>query len=252
VNAKRADAPRKGAAGSKKQGDRSFISLIVVLLIAGAAVLGYVLLKPKPPSVVFDPNAPLPAAKGYVMGSESAPVEIIEFGDFECPNCERFATLTEPDVRKRLVETGLARFRFIDFPLQGHPSTMFAHNAGACADAQQKFWEMHDKIFFGQPEWSAMANGRDMNAPKILKRYAKEIGLDTEAFNTCLDTRQYEPNVRANYQEGERLGVGSTPTFIIGKRRVLGAQPYDVMKALVDSATMEAGGATKSGDTTGK
>jgi protein-disulfide isomerase len=228
------------AALAKKKSDRSFVTMIVALLVVGAGVIGYVVFKPKPNAVVAnDADTPLPQASGYVMGSESAPVEIVEFGDFECPGCGQFAVVTEPDVRDRLVKTGLARFRFMDFPLAQHLSAMAAHNAAACAGAQNKdkFWEMHDKIFLGQPEWSHFANGRDMNAPKVMKRYAKEIGLDEAAFATCLDNREHEPQIRANVAEGVKQGVAQTPTFIVGSQRVPGAQPYDVIKKMVDAAT---------------
>ncbi|HYV97212.1 MAG TPA: thioredoxin domain-containing protein [Gemmatimonadaceae bacterium] len=248
MNQKR-NAPSK----TTKSGNRSFVTGIVVLGLIGAAVIGVVVSRSKgAAAVVLDPNAPLPEAKGPVTGDPSALVEMTEFGDFECPVCGRFATITEPDVRTRLVKTGLIRFRFIDFPLiNQHLSTLTAHNAAACANVQGKFWDMHDRIYIGQSEWSTFANGRDMNAPKIMKRYAKELGLDTKAFNTCLDNHEQEPQVRANLKEGERLGVNQTPTFYIGKRLVVGLQPYDAIKATVDSAIADAKKAAPAGKALG-
>lgn len=231
---------KKSKATARRKGDRSFVSMIVALLVVGAAVLGYMVFKPKANSVTTtDQNTPLPEAKGYVIGSDTAPVEIVEFGDFECPVCGQFAVVTEPDVRDRLVRTGAARFRYMDFPLQQHLATMVAHNAAACAGAQgnEKFWAMHDKIFAGQHEWSHFANNRDMNAPKVMRRYAQEIGLDEGRFSTCLDSREFEPQIRANAEAGSKMGVGSTPTFIIGNQRAVGAQPYDVIKRMVETAT---------------
>ncbi|HKS05608.1 MAG TPA: thioredoxin domain-containing protein [Gemmatimonadaceae bacterium] len=226
---------------STQQGNRSFITIIIVVLAIGAGAIGYLVSRPKAQAVVLDPNAPPPRPEGHVIGSDTAPVEIVMFADFECPGCGQFATVTEPDVRTRLVATGAARFRFVDFPLRGHPSTMFAHNAAACAGAQQKFWEMHDHIFQRQHEWSEFANRRDMNAPRVLKRYARDLGLNTSEFNACFDSRQLEPQIIANAREGERLGVGGTPTFLIGSRLLpAGAHPYDVIKAVVDTVTIEA------------
>jgi protein-disulfide isomerase len=236
-------AKKPKAAPTRKKGDRSFVSLIVGLLVVGAGILGYVVFKPKTnPVITTDQNTPLPPAKGYVMGSESAPVEIVEFGDFECPVCGQFSVITEPDIRDRLVKTGQARFRFMDFPLAQHLATLVAHNAAACAGAQgnEKFWEMHDKIFLGQPEWSTFANNRDMNAPKVMRRYAEEIGLDEDAFSTCLDNNEHQLQIRANQEEGMKMGIGSTPTFIIGSQRVIGAQPYDVLKKMVEEAAKSA------------
>lgn len=247
-------ATKPKTAARKKKGDRSFVSMIVGLAVVGAAVLGYVVFKPKAnPVVTTDQNAPLPDAKGYVMGSDSAPVEIVEFGDFECPVCGQFAVVTEPDVRERLIKTGLARFRYMDFPLGQHLATMVAHNAAACAGAQgnEKFWEMHDKIFAGQHEWSHFMNNRDMNAPKVMRRYAQEIGLDQARFSTCLDNREHELQIRANAEQGAKMGIGSTPTFIIGNQRVIGAQPYDVIKKMVDAAAEQAKSAPASGKALG-
>jgi protein-disulfide isomerase len=225
------------------------VSIVGLILIAGLAAIGYLLVRPKPQATLIDPNAPPPRPQGYVIGSDSAPVEIVMFADFECPGCGQFATVTEPDVMSRIVRPGLARFRFVDFPLSGHPSTMFAHNAAACANAQGKFWEMHDRIFAGQLEWSEFVNRKDMNAPRVMKRYARELGLDTDQFNACFDARQFEPAIMANAAEGQRLGVGGTPTFLIGRRLLpSGGYPYDALKAYVDTATMEARtnpGATK-------
>lgn len=217
--------------------NRSFITIVVVLLVGGVAVIGYVLNRDKTTATIVDTNAPLPAAQGYVMGSDSAPVEIVEFADFECPGCGQFADVTEPDVRSRLVATGLARFRFMDFPLPMHPNAMTAHNAAACANAQGKFWEYHDRLFAEQIGWNTQAT---TNPARLMKNYARALGLDTDAFNTCLDNRQYEPQIRANYAEGTRRGVGFTPSFFVGRRYWPGGIGYDQLKALVDSATAEA------------
>jgi protein-disulfide isomerase len=238
-------AGKKAGATPGSKGNRAFLGLLGVVVVLGLGAIGFVASRPAPAAVVIDPNAPLPEAKGHTRGSETAPVEIIMFADFECPACGQFANITEPDVISRLVNTGLARLTFIDYPVAGHPSTRFAHNAAACAGAQGKFWEMHDRIFAGQHEWSEFMNGRDMNAPRVLKRYAGSLGLDQGVFNACFDSRQHEPQIHANYNHGSAAGVQYTPSFRIGKRLVPGAQPYDVIKALVDSATAE--GAAGSG-----
>jgi protein-disulfide isomerase len=168
------------------------------------------------------------------MGNPTAPVEIIEFADFECPGCGQFATVTEPDVRTRLVESGQARFRLFDFPVNAtHRNSAAASLAAACAADQNKFWEMHDRVFQGQPEWSTYAT----NDPKeVLERYAREIGLNVQTWEQCFDSGKHRGRIAAHLQEAERRRVQSTPTFIIGDKMLSGAQPYDVIKAYVDSA----------------
>jgi protein-disulfide isomerase len=243
MTAKQTSTPPQG-------GNRGFLAALVIILVLGVGAIGYVVAKPKqgatvvaapPAAPVPQETTPLPEPKGYVQGSEKAPIEIVMYGDFECPGCGQFARMTEPDVEKNLVKTGAIRFRFMDFPLPSvHKATLVAHNAAACAGVQGKFWEMHDRIYNLQHEWSWFANNRDMNAPKVMKRYAEELGLDTKAFGTCLDTHQLELQIRANREEGVRVGVPATPTFVIGIRMISGAQSYDVIKKLVDSATADA------------
>ena len=222
--------------------DRSFITLLAVLFLIGGGAIGYVALKPKATTAtVVVSSIPMPNAKGKVIGSDSAKVEMVMFGDFECPGCAQHATLTEPQIRENLVATGLIRYRFVDFPLPSHPSTMFAHRAAACANEQQKFWPMHDLIYSGQLEWSEGANRRDMNASKVLRRYASQLGLDMKAYDDCVAAGRVDTEIMGNQREGERFGVRGTPQFLIGKRLLdYGTKPYDLIKAYVDSALAEA------------
>ncbi len=177
--------------------------------------------------------ADLPAAKGHLMGNPNAPVQVIEFADFECPACGQFFVLTEPDVRARLIQTGEVAYRFFDYPLDAHRNTWAASNAAACADEQGKFWEMHDKIFENQDRWNTQATSR----PKgFMKDLAKEVGLDVGKWEDCFDQQKYLRDIQANRAEGERRLVQSTPTFIIGDKMVPGSISFDKFKAYVDSA----------------
>jgi protein-disulfide isomerase len=231
-------AKKKAASG----GNSRFLTILAAVAVVGGGGITYVVMNSGPKAVELDPSAPPPKPQGYVMGSPEAPVEIIEFADFECPGCGHFATVTEPDIRERLVATGLARFRFVDLPLTSiHPNTLVAHNAAACANDQGKFWELHDRIFYGQTEWSTQATG---NPTKVIKGYAKEIGLDQGAFDDCLDTRRHQRQIDANRLEAERLRVQGTPTFIIGNRMVYAGMSYDVIKAYVDSAAADVAAGT--------
>ena len=143
---------------------------------------------------------PTPAkAEGYLLGNPNAPVQIMEFADFECPACGQFATITEPDVRQRIVNAGLASYRYFDFPLSQHRNTMPASNAAACAADQGKFWQMHDKLFYGQPEWNGEATDDPM---KVFSRYAKEIGLDVNSWKTCVDEQRHLPRILGNREIG--------------------------------------------------
>ncbi|MHB1311608.1 MAG: DsbA family protein [Gemmatimonadaceae bacterium] len=210
-----------------------FILILVVIAVAGAAGLGWLATRPKgSAAVAIDPNLPPAKAEGYLLGREDAPVKIIEFADFECPACGQFATLTEPDVRARLVATGLASVRFYDFPLPMHKNTWSASNAAACADDQGKFWEMHDRLFYAQDLW----NGEATSSPeKKMKGFADDLGLDRKKFDECFDSQVHYPRIKASGEEAERRGVTETPSFIIGSTKYAGSMPYDEIKKLVDA-----------------
>jgi protein-disulfide isomerase len=184
-------------------------------------------------------------AQGYLIGKVDAPVKIVEFADFECPSCGNWAIVTEPDVRTRIINAGLANLTYYDFPLNIHRNTVAASNAAACADEQGKFWPMHDRIFQAQDEW----NGEATDAPKpFFKRYAGEVGLDVAKWETCFDGRKYQKRIAANFAEGLRRGVNSTPTFVIGNRLYPGMRTYDELKGIVDSLA-KAGGTTAASST---
>jgi protein-disulfide isomerase len=187
--------------------------------------------------VMIDPNTPLPEAEGYLLGDPNAPVQVLEFADFECPACGSFTTLTEPDVRKRLVETGQISFRFLDFPLSMHRNSWDASMAAACANEQGKFWEMHDQIFANQDRWATQVTNRPR---AVFTPLAQSIGLDMAKWNQCYDEQRYKQQIAANLREGERRRVGSTPTFVIGSRMIGDAMGWDEFKAYVDSALAEA------------
>lgn len=231
-------------AGSKKKVEvrpsdrRPFYLLLGAIAVAAVAYIAYQMTQSRSSGVItIDASTPLPEASGYLLGSVTAPVQILEFADFECPACGSFATLTEPDVRKRLIETGQASFRFLDFPLPIHANTWDASMAAACANEQGKFWEMHDQIFANQDRWATQATNR----PKaVFSRLARELLLDAKQWDDCYDSQKYKLNIEANRREGERRMVQSTPTFMIGDKLILGAVGFDEMKAYVDSAAAKA------------
>lgn len=210
-----------------------FLPAVVAILAIGAGVIYWQVQANKPKPITLAASTPLPKAEGYLRGNPDAPVSIIEFADFECPGCANFATVQEPDVRTRLVDAGLANFRFYDFPLtQIHANTLSAHLAASCANEQGKFWELHDAIFAAQNEWNTQATS---NPRKVLDRLAGEVGLDMARFGACFDSQRTLPQIQANAAEGTQRGVSSTPTLLIGNRLYPGGLPYDDIKKLVDS-----------------
>ena len=225
-------------AAVRKKDNRPFFALLGLIALAGIGAIAWFVTRPKSAAVTtVDPGVPV-EAQGYLLGNPNAPVQVIEFADFECPACSQFATLTEPDVRTRLVDRGIISYRFYDFPLQIHRNTWDASHAAACANEQGKFWEMHDEIFNGQDRWNGQATGRPKS---VFEGYARSIGLNVGQWEQCYDSKKYQRQIEANLAEGERRNVGSTPTFIIGSRMIATSMGYDQFKAYVDSALAEAG-----------
>ncbi len=173
---------------------------------------------------------------GYTMGSEDAPVVVDDYSDFECPACARLAVLTLPDVKRRLVETGMVKWRFHDRPLPNFPRSPIAHHAAACADEQGRFWEMHDQLYFQQSQWS-----REANRERRFRDYARAIGLDVNHYDDCMRSNRYRQRIAASVEAAAAAGINSTPTlFINGRRADLRTLGYDELRELIEKAAAEA------------
>jgi protein-disulfide isomerase len=155
------------------------------------------------------------------LGEEKAPVALTEFSDFECPACAQAASM----VHKLANELkGKVKIYYRNFPLPQHAYARLAAEAGQCAFEQNKFWEMHDTLF---------KNQLNFNKDKM-KEYAKNIGLDEQKFNGCLDSGKYADKVEADYQEALRLGLSGTPSFILNNQKLTNLPSYEALKALVE------------------
>ncbi|MBI2797049.1 MAG: DsbA family protein [Gemmatimonadetes bacterium] len=216
-----------------------FYVALIAIFVGGAGIL-YVMASRA--SAVRQPTRIDPTllagtkAEGYLLGRPDAPVQVAEFGDFECPLCANFAVVTEPDVRRRLVDSGLVALRYYDFPLPMHRNTWSASHAAACANEQGKFWPMHDRLYEGQMEWNSQATG---DPRKVMKGYAGELGLNVDQWSTCFDEQKYALKIEANRAEGDRRRVNGTPTFYIGDRMLDGTLTYDALRKVVDQVLAE-------------
>jgi protein-disulfide isomerase len=113
---------------------------------------------------------------------------------------------------------------FKDFPLPNHAEAFKAAEAAHCAGEQGKYWELHDAMF---------ANQRALHVP-ALKETARKLGLDGAKFDACLDSGKHAPNVKADYELGQRMGVNSTPSIYVNGRLLMGAQPFEAFKQIID------------------
>ena len=154
-------------------------------------------------------------------GPANAPIEMIEFSDFQCPFCQR----ANPTVEQVLKTYGnKIHFVYRHYPLPNHPNARPAAEAAACADEQGRFWQYHDELFKNP---NRLANDD-------LKLHAVNSGLDEIKFNACFDGRRFRAAVDKDIKEGSEAGVSGTPAFFINGRALEGAQPFEAFKRVID------------------
>lgn len=169
-----------------------------------------------------------------VLGSSSAPVTIVEFGDFQCTTCGAWFHSQEPQLLQGLVEAGRAKLAWRDFDYLG-PDSIVASEAAYAAGEQGKFWEYYDLLYSNQgiinSGWASRVD---------LEQFAYQLGLNMREFNASLQSNKYLQLTTSNYNLGTSLGVTSAPTFFVigptGKTiTIVGDQPYSVFQTAVDS-----------------
>jgi protein-disulfide isomerase len=213
------------------------------LLLVGVAVAAVVLLwigsRSNAGPVPGDNGTPVAVSKadsgyrGFTLGSDSAPVEVEEYADLQCPHCGEFAILQFPTIRDQLIRTGRLRWRFHDYPLN-FPFSRVSALAAQCAGEQGHFFEMVDAMFQHQVEWG----GRGTSDPSgKFRQYARSVGVDVAKYDACMDTKRYAGRIEYSHQEGEARGVNGTPTFFVRGRMLDGRQyaSSDDFQHLVDS-----------------
>ena len=165
--------------------------------------------------------------EGPARGPATAKVSIVAFSDFQCPFCSRVVP-TLDKIQKEYPND--VRLYFRHNPLPFHPDAPLASEAALEAEAQGKFWEMHDKLF---------ANQQNIKRPD-LEKYAGELGLDMGKFKTALDTSSHKNRIDADMKLASSIGVQGTPNFFLNGRQVVGAQPYEEFKKVIDDEIAKA------------
>lgn len=156
---------------------------------------------------LFAIGAPTISIQGApVRGNADAKVLVVEYSDFQCPYCGKFARETLPTIEDRYIKPGKIRYVFRHFPLdESHPKAGRAAEAAECANQQGRFWEMHEQLFAHQQALE----------PSDLVSHAKAVGVETAAFETCMKGAA-KGKVKRDFNDGLKAGVDGTPTFLIG------------------------------------
>ncbi|CAL9436175.1 DsbA family protein [Streptomyces sp. enrichment culture] len=170
------------------------------------------------------------------VGRADAPVVMIEYSDFQCPFCGRFARETKPELLRSYVDEGVLRIEWRNFPVFGEESEQAAL-AGWAAGQQKRFWEFHDVVYGETRE----RNAGEFSAENLIAM-AREAGItDLERFRADLASEEARDALRADREEGYVLGVASTPAFLVNGRPILGAQPTATFEEAVEAAAETAG-----------
>ena len=182
-------------------------------------------------------GAAIPTANEPAMGSASAKVTVMEISDYQCPFCKRQTQQIFPQLVNEYIKPGKVQYIFVDYPIaQLHPTAARSHEAAICSGDQGKYWEMHVSLF----------NNPVAQTDEALVAQAKSVGLDVNAFRSCLTSGRHADSVRASVKRMEGLGISGTPMTVIGLtpapgeamkvvKYVYGAQPYSAFKEAIDS-----------------
>jgi protein-disulfide isomerase len=167
------------------------------------------------------PREVIATAGHHSQGPANAPIELVEFADFQCPFCFH----AHPTVEKVLSTYGdRIHFVYRHYPLSSHPNARPAAEASECAAEQDKFWPYYQVLFSDPSKLDAAG----------LKASAAQVGLDIDRFNACVDSHKYKSVVDTDMKDGEKAGVSGTPAFFVNGRTLSGAQPFEEFKDLID------------------
>jgi protein-disulfide isomerase len=181
---------------------RFVLKAVVILVIAASLAAGAGFLLPG-------------KSAGHSRGSDSAPVVLVEYGDYECPPC--FARQYHVIIDRLLQKyPQTVRYEFRHFPLEKiHQNAIPAAMAAEAAGAQGKFWEMHKLLLSSHPRWYRSSNARD-----VFVELAGKLGLDMTRFMSDLDSKSLEAKVRQDQTAGFEQGVQATPTFLMNGKKL--------------------------------
>jgi len=212
---------------------------VIIGVIAVAIIAGIAALYSSSPSETVNldmgrKHGTISTAMGSpILGNPSAPITIVEFGDYQCEKCYEWFHKTKPAIVQDYIDTGKANLVFVDLAFLGRDSPK-ASQASYCAEDQEMYWEYHDLLYNSQES----VDGGWANSER-LKAFAFSLDLDMELFESCLDSEKYSKRVQYNIQQAKENGVRGTPGFfIVGpneQQKIGGAQPFSVFQKILDS-----------------
>ncbi len=225
----------------KRQQQQRILTILIVTAVA-LVVVGLLVaptirnaLTPVGEIVTITPN-PRPMADDNAMGDPNAPVEVVEFSDYQCPFCAQFAEETEPLIVKDYVETGKVYFVYRSFGNFIGAESTAAAEAAYCAGEQNKYWEYHDILF-------ANHTGENVGdyLDKRLTAFAESLGLNMGEFEQCMRSNKFADRIEQDRVDGTQAGVQGTPGFLINGKLIKGALPYSDFQVEIEAALAATG-----------
>ncbi len=212
---------------------KELLALVILALVLSGASLYFSFIAYQKINELTEPRPAQPEQAVATVdddpqyGNANAPITIIEFSDFQCPFCKRWHDETWPLIKEQYVKAGKVKLVYRDFPLTNiHQHALKAAEAAECAGEQDKFWEYHNLLF---------ANQQALDVPS-LKRYAKQLKLNVNRFDECLDSGEKFKEVEQDFKDGAAAGVEGTPGFFVNAIAVSGAQPFSVFEPILEEA----------------
>ena len=165
----------------------------------------------------------------HILGATSTPIELVEYGDFQCPACSAYFPIVERLMNESSTTVHLV---FRNFPLPQHTNAIPAALAAESAGVQGKYWEMFDMLYTNQTEWA-----ESPSASTTFAGYAQKLGLDMTKFNASLSDPAILAKINSDLDEGTKIGIDQTPTFFINGKVIQNPQGYDQFKAIMASSS---------------
>lgn len=202
------------------------VSAVTIAILAGAVLLLGGSTSPNQGTKVADQTI-LIRADSNKMGSESAKIKLVEFGDYQCPACGAAYPVITQILSTYKNDT---LFVFRNYPLSIHANSTIAAKAAEAAGVQGKYWQMYDALYQNQSTWSTSNSPID-----VFTSYAKTMGLDTEKFKQDVQSNKFDAKIQEDTNDGNSVGVNATPTFYLNGKQIVGVPNYNNLKKDIDA-----------------
>jgi protein-disulfide isomerase len=214
------------------------VTLVVAVLACDSAAASDTSSAPSAAAVTADTGGAALLTRadlGRIEGAATASVWLVVISDFQCPFCKRWHEETGPRIQAEYVRTGKIRIAYLNLPISSHRNAQPAHEAAMCAAEQGRFWPVADALFATQDRWK----GR-FNVEPFFDSLSVRLVSDAARYRACITSGASRALIDADVSRVNRLGVGSTPTFLVGQQVIVGAQPYEVFRRAIESALASA------------